>query len=68
VRLAGVSEVDLGEGRRPPMVVMQTLVPVPDGSSVLNVVLTSPQLDLAEPMLDLFAAVSDTFAWPLSLS
>ena len=36
--------------------------PVPDRGGVVDVVLTSPQTQLTEPMLDLFAAISDTFA------
>jgi hypothetical protein len=62
VRLRGVEAADPDEPT-PEAVVMQTLVPVPDGRGVVNVVLTSPQVALAEPMLDLFEAISDTFAW-----
>jgi hypothetical protein len=63
VRTAGVERADLGGGRTADCVVMQTLLPVPGGNGVLNVVLTSPQVDLAEPMLDLFDAISATLAW-----
>lgn len=62
VRVQGVEAVDLG-GQAVDCVVMQTLIPVPDGSGVLNVVATSPQVELAEPMLDLFDAISSTLAW-----
>jgi len=46
-----------------PSVVLHTLIPVPGGDGVLNVVLASPQPQLSEPMLDLFRAISETFAW-----
>lgn len=62
VRVQGVEAVDLG-GRSVDCVVMQTLVPVPDGPGVLNVVATSPQVELAESMLDLFDAISSTLTW-----
>jgi hypothetical protein len=44
-------------------VVMQTLLPMPREAGVLNIVLSSPQTAIAEPMLDLFRAITDTFAW-----
>lgn len=62
VRVQGVDAAVLG-GRPVDFVVMQTLVPVPDGQGVLNVVATSPQVELAEPMLDLFDAISSTLSW-----
>ena len=62
VRLRGVEDAEPSAGR-PLTVVMQTLLPVPDGSGVVNVVLTSPQVQLVEPMLELFEAISDTLAW-----
>lgn len=62
VRVQGVKAVDLG-GQSVDCVVMQTLIPVPDGSGVLNVVATSPQVELAESMLDLFDAISATLTW-----
>lgn len=45
------------------LVTMQTLVPVPRSEATLNVVLTSPQVALADPLLDLFDVISATFAW-----
>lgn len=63
VRVHGVEAVDLGGHRPVDCVVMQTLVPLPDGGGVLNVVLTSPQVQLADSMLDLFDAISGTLAW-----
>lgn len=62
VRVRGVEPVGSG-ARSVDCVVMQTLIPVPDGTGVLNVVLTSPQVELAEPMLDLFDAISSTLTW-----
>jgi hypothetical protein len=65
VSLQGVEQVDLGVRGREPVdcVVRQTLVPIPDGQGVLNVVCTSPQVQLAEPMLDLFDAITKTLTW-----
>ncbi|WP_237102957.1 hypothetical protein [Nonomuraea sp. MG754425] len=57
VRVTGVETGEIDA------VVMQTLVPVPGGHGVLDLVLTSPHLSLAEPMLDLFDAISATLAW-----
>ncbi|MEV0622955.1 hypothetical protein AB0I81_57225 [Nonomuraea sp. NPDC050404] len=57
VRVSGVETGELDS------VVMQTLIPVPGGHGVLDLVLTSPHLSLAEPMLDLFDAISATLAW-----
>jgi hypothetical protein len=63
VRVSGVETADMGDGASLDSVTMQTLVPVPGGQGVLNLVLTSPQVQLAEPMLELFQAISDTLAW-----
>jgi hypothetical protein len=69
VRVQGV-ERNLVDGVPFDSVTMQTLVPVPTESDdsvgadgVLNVVLTSPHVALADGVLDLFAAISDTLAW-----
>jgi hypothetical protein len=59
VRAYGIQDVADGSL----FVTMQTLIPVPGGPGVLNVVLTSPQTALAEPMLDLFDAISGTLGW-----
>ncbi|NRQ31448.1 hypothetical protein HII36_06280 [Nonomuraea sp. NN258] len=53
VRVSGTSDV----------VFAQTLIPIPGGHGVLDLVLTSPHASLAEPMLDLFDAISATLAW-----
>jgi hypothetical protein len=62
VRVRGVDVVRLGDHAHE-CVVMQTLIPVPDNAGAVNVVLTSPQTQFTEPMLDLFEAISETFAW-----
>jgi len=61
-RTRGVERVT-GRAQSADLVMMQTLVPVPGGDGVLNVALTSPQVDLAEPMLHLFDAITSTLAW-----
>lgn len=64
VRVSGV-ELASSPGR-PALdgVVMQTLVPVPgEAGGVLNVVLSSPQTALVDPMLELFQQITSTLAW-----
>lgn len=64
VQVRGVALISPADGVEPvPLVTMQTLVPAPDGRGVLNVVLTSPQVSVADPMLDLFDAVSASLTW-----
>ena len=46
-----------------PAVVMHTLIPLPTGGGVLDVVFTSPQVRLADPLLELFGAISETLDW-----
>jgi hypothetical protein len=62
VRVREVATVDTG-GAVPQCVAMHTLLPHPDGGGVVDVVLASPQVHLAEAMLDVFDAISGTFAW-----
>ncbi|WP_239335122.1 hypothetical protein [Frankia sp. CiP3] len=62
VRIRGVERPE-PDGVPIDTVVMQTLIPVPDGRGVLNVVLSSPHIDIAEELFELFDAVSDTLAW-----
>jgi hypothetical protein len=62
VRVWGVEPVTAGT-RTADCVVMHTLVPLPDGRGLLDVVFTSPQTHLAEPMLDLFDAITGTLSW-----
>jgi hypothetical protein len=68
VRVYGIQAAQPDDGRHGvgvsvDVVTMQTLIPVPGDNGVLNVVLTSPQLDLTEPMLGLFEAISSTLTW-----
>lgn len=65
VRVAGVQTARLG-GQSVDCVVMHTLIPVPGGRGVLNVVLSSPQVELGEAMLDLFDAISSTLTWSVT--
>ncbi|WP_322748121.1 MULTISPECIES: hypothetical protein [unclassified Frankia] len=44
-------------------VVMQTLIPVPGDRGVLNVVLSSPHVDIVEELFEVFNAISDTLVW-----
>jgi hypothetical protein len=62
VRTRGVERVT-GSTRTADFVTMQTLVPVPTGEGVLCVALSSPMVALADPMLDLFAAITGTLGW-----
>ena len=64
VRVRGISAVDSADGTRTlPVVSMQTLIPIPGGDDVLNVVLSSPLASMAEGLLDLFDAISATLTW-----
>lgn len=69
VRVRAVEPARLDGSGAVDSVTTQTLLPVPhvddDGSpaGVLNVVLTSPRVGLADPLLDLFDAISDTLQW-----
>ena len=61
VRVSGVDVVRDGPAELD-AVVMHTLWAAP-GGGVFDVVLTSPQTQLADAMLDLFDAISGTFTW-----
>jgi hypothetical protein len=64
VRVRGVTSIESPDRTRTlPMVSMQTLIPIPDRDDVLNVVLTSPVVSMAEGLLDLFDAISATLTW-----
>jgi hypothetical protein len=64
VRVRGVTSIESPDRTRTlPMVSMQTLIPIPDSDDVLNVVLTSPVVSMAEGLLDLFDAISATLTW-----
>jgi hypothetical protein len=62
VRIRGVERAD-PDGVEIDSVVMQTLTPVPGGDGVLNVVLSSPHVGIADQLFELFDAISDTLAW-----
>jgi hypothetical protein len=66
VRVTAVGRLGDDPDAAPDLVSMHTLVPAP-GGGVLDVVLTSPQAVIADALLDLFDAVSGTFAWALPL-
>lgn len=59
---AGSADPAADRDAAPDLVAMHTLVPAP-GGGVVDVVLTSPQASIADALLDLFDAVSGTFAW-----
>ncbi|MBL7487205.1 hypothetical protein I6A60_08705 [Frankia sp. AgB1.9] len=69
VRIRAVEPAALDGGTAVDTVTMQTLIPVPTTDheewqvGVLNIVLTSPHVGLADPLLDLFEAISDTLQW-----
>jgi hypothetical protein len=64
VRVRGVTNVPSPSGDQTmPIVSMQTLIPIPGSDDVLNVVLTSPVVSMAEGLLDLFDAISATLTW-----
>lgn len=63
VRVRAVTTTSADGTAALPAVSMQTLIPVPGSERILDVALTSPQLSLAEALLDLFDAISSTLAW-----
>jgi hypothetical protein len=67
VRVQGIEAIG-ADGRGIDCVLAQTLIPVPGDSGVLNngvlnIALTSPQVELADAMLNLFDAISSTLDW-----
>lgn len=62
VRVREIAAVDTA-GAVSRCVVMHTLLPHPSGAGVVDLVLASPQVHLAQAMLDVFDAISSTFAW-----
>ncbi|WP_405719339.1 hypothetical protein OG607_05055 [Streptomyces sp. NBC_01537] len=60
-RVTGTEEVMIDEDFGVKMLVMHTIVPIPDDERVLIVTCTSPNLPLAEQLFDLFDAISSTF-------
>jgi len=64
VRVRGVEMIARAGKPAAACVMMQTLIPLPGGAGVLNVVLSSPQPALADQLLDLFEVISATLSWP----
>ncbi|MGW1024042.1 hypothetical protein ACWD4J_10020 [Streptomyces sp. NPDC002577] len=62
-RLVGVEESEVAEGVSYKLVVMHTIIPVPDSKRVLIVTCFSPNIPLAEQLYDLFDAITSTFAF-----
>ncbi|MFE7046467.1 hypothetical protein ACFU9X_46045 [Streptomyces atratus] len=62
-RMAGIEETEIADGVSYKMVVTHTFVPVPGGERVLVITCFSPNIPLAEPLYDLFDAITSTFAF-----
>ncbi|MEW1552036.1 hypothetical protein [Streptomyces tsukubensis] len=62
-RLTGVEEADAANGVSYRMLVMHTIVPVPGSRRVLVITGYSPNLPLADPLYDLFSAITATFSF-----
>lgn len=62
-RTAGIEDVDIPQDHRTARLVMsQTFVPVPQGEGRVAVITgASPQLELAEPFLEMFSAITTSF-------
>ncbi|MCX4868356.1 hypothetical protein OHU11_35545 [Streptomyces sp. NBC_00257] len=61
-RMAGIEETEISDGVSYKMVMTHTFVPVPGGERVLVITCFSPNIPLAEPLYDLFDAITSTFA------
>ncbi|MEV8455326.1 hypothetical protein AB0467_14895 [Streptomyces sp. NPDC052095] len=62
-RMSGIEETEVADGVSYRMVVTHTFVPVPGGERVLVITCFSPNIPLAEPLYDLFDAITSTFAF-----
>ncbi|MFE7404023.1 hypothetical protein [Streptomyces sp. NPDC057557] len=62
-RMAGIEETEIADGVSYKMVVTHTFVPVPGGERVLVITCFSPNIPLAEPLYDLFDAITSTLAF-----
>ncbi|MFD0342282.1 hypothetical protein ACFVH0_27015 [Streptomyces sp. NPDC127117] len=62
-RMAGIEETEIADGVSYKMVMTHTFVPVPGGERVLVITCFSPNIPLAEPLYDLFDAITSTFAF-----
>jgi len=64
VRVSSISTLEGDPSAAPVRIVaMETLLPMPGRDRVLNVVLTSPQTEVADGLLDLFGLITETLAW-----
>ncbi|MFF4252697.1 hypothetical protein ACFY1L_15950 [Streptomyces sp. NPDC001663] len=62
-RLVGIEESEVAAGVSYKLVVMHTVVPVPDSRRVLIITCFSPNIPLADQLYDLFDAITSTFAF-----
>ncbi|MEU9450818.1 hypothetical protein [Streptomyces sp. NPDC048277] len=62
-RLVGIEESEITDGVSYKLVVMHTVVPVPDSRRVLIITCFSPNLPVADQLYDLFDAITGTFAF-----
>ncbi|WP_405868579.1 MULTISPECIES: hypothetical protein [unclassified Streptomyces] len=62
-RLVGIEESEVAAGVSYKLVVMHTVVPVPDSRRVLIVTCFSPNIPVADQLYDLFDAITSTFAF-----
>ncbi|MFI9048250.1 hypothetical protein [Streptomyces sp. NPDC053427] len=60
-RVVGIEEARVTDEVTVKLLVMHTVIPLPDDDRVLIVTCTSPNLTLTEELLDLFDAISGTF-------
>jgi len=64
VQVRSVSTLEDQTASTPVRIVsMETLLPMPGRDRILNVVLTSPQTELADDLLNLFNLITETLAW-----
>jgi hypothetical protein len=62
-RMSGIEETEIADGVSSKLVVTHTFVPVPGGGRVLVITCFSPNIPLAEPLYDLFDAITSTFCF-----
>ncbi|MFG3296861.1 hypothetical protein ACGF3G_49845 [Streptomyces sp. NPDC048179] len=62
-RLVGIEESEIADGVSYKLVVMHTVVPVPDSKRVLIITCFSPNIPVADQLYDLFDAITGTFAF-----
>jgi hypothetical protein len=60
-RVTGVEEAEVMPGITTKLLIMHTVVPVPDSDRVLIITCSSPNLPLAGPLYDIFDAITSTF-------